>query len=93
MIETEQLNKEVEINDILYFNENDKTACVNDFSSPLFDVFIPRSIKHDENEYNIISISDFSFYESTEIRSIQFSQLKKILFHFHQLNPSQFQYM
>ena len=60
-------------------NTNNFNAKVTFSPNANNDVFIPYSISHESNKYIITSIDDFSFYNNTYIKSINFpdnSQIK-----------------
>ena len=60
-------------------NTNNFNAKVTFSPNANNDVFIPYSISHESNKYKITSIDDFSFYNNTYIKSINFpdnSQIK-----------------
>lgn len=67
---------------ILYsIDEQTKTASVVSNNSPNADIFIPRSITHNSQEYLVTCIRSESFRNSIQLKSIRFppdSELKTI---------------
>ncbi|KAK8892795.1 hypothetical protein M9Y10_030038 [Tritrichomonas musculus] len=80
-LETETEKNKVKYNNIIFsLNEKEKTASVIGYLSNHYDIFIPQSIKNNDQEYIITSINESSF-ECSYISSIKFppnSELQKI---------------
>ena len=74
--------KKVLHGEIVYLLNKEKcTSCIFGYKFPRGDVFIPRSIRYENNDYLVTSILPGAFKQASDIKSIQFaknSELQKI---------------
>ena len=71
-------NKIIEENNIIYsLNDDENTSFVIGHKRKAEEIYIPRSINHENKEYDVIGILSKAF-ESSEIKYIQFSNDSKL---------------